>query len=87
MKKSALNMLGVSSPMNQNNGKEEIKTWQSKRINAINRKIKNCANKQAMTENYIDEHWRICNSQARDKEEYKAQCEHEYNDYVNACLE
>ena len=27
MKKSALNMLGVSSPMNQNNGKGEIKTW------------------------------------------------------------
>tara|TARA_R110002020_G_C15925489_1_gene743282 strand:+ start:129 stop:617 length:489 start_codon:yes stop_codon:yes gene_type:complete len=27
MKKSALNMLGVSSPMNQNNKKGEIKTW------------------------------------------------------------
>jgi len=61
--------------------------WKEKRINAINRKIKNCSNKQAMTENYIDEHWRICNSDASNKEEYKAQCEHEYNDYVNACLE
>ena len=67
--------------------KANKQTWQSKRIDAINRKIKNCANKQAMTENYIDEHWRICNSQASNKEEYKAQCEHEYWDYHNACLE
>ena len=67
--------------------KTNNKNWQSKRIDAINRKIKNSRFKQAMTENYIDEHWRICNSQARDKEEYKAQCEHEYWDYHNACLE
>ena len=38
-------------------------------------------------QSYIDEYDRICNSQARDKEEYKAQCEHEHNDYINACLE
>jgi len=71
--------------------KEEIKTWQDKRINAINRKIKNGKAKgysaQHISEAYIDEHWRICNSQAKNKEEYKAQCEHEHNDYVNACLE
>ena len=71
--------------------KEKIKTWQDKRINAINRKIKNGKAKgysaQHISEAYIDEHWRICNSQAKNKEEYKAQCEHEHNDYVNACLE
>tara|TARA_R100000234_G_scaffold114165_1_gene89136 strand:+ start:126 stop:371 length:246 start_codon:yes stop_codon:yes gene_type:complete len=63
------------------------KTWQTKRINAINRKISRVANKRAMTENYIDEHWRICNSQASNKEEYKAECEHQANDYYNACME
>ena len=64
-----------------------VKTWQDKRINAINRKISRVANKQAMTENYIDEHRRICNSQASNKEEYKAECEHQANDYYNACME
>ena len=63
------------------------KNWQSKRIDAINRKIKNSRFKQAMTENYIDEYDRVCNSKASNKEEYKAQCEHEYWDYYNACSE
>ncbi len=58
-----------------------VKTWQDKRINAINRKISRVADKRAMTENYIDEHWRICNSKARNKEEYKAECEHHADDY------
>ena len=35
MKKSALHMLGVSSPMNQNNEKEEIKTWNKGEPNII----------------------------------------------------
>jgi hypothetical protein len=60
---------------------EMVKTWQSKRIDAINRKISRVANKRAMTENYIDEHWRICNSKARNKEEYKAECKHHADDY------
>jgi hypothetical protein len=47
--------------------------WKDKRINAINRKIKNCANKRAMTENYIDEYSKVCNSQAKTKKEYKLQ--------------
>ena len=71
--------------------KVEIKSWQSKRIDAINRKIKSGTAKgysaQNITESYIDEYDRICNSQASNKEEYKAQCEHEHNDYINACLE
>jgi len=48
-----------------------IKTWQDKRINAINRKISRVADKRAMTEKYIDEHWKICNSKASNKKEYK----------------
>ena len=36
-----------------------------------------------MTEHYIEEYDRIYNSKAKNKEEYKAQCEQEYNDYVN----
>ena len=63
--------------------------WKEKRINAINRKIRHGKARgysaQNIAENYIEEHWRICNSNASNKEEYKAQCEHEYNDYVNAC--
>jgi len=54
-----------------------IKTWQDKRINAINRKISRVANKQAMTEKYIDEHWKICNSQANNKRGYKDECKKE----------
>tara|TARA_R100001591_G_C4231091_1_gene151888 strand:+ start:66 stop:287 length:222 start_codon:yes stop_codon:yes gene_type:complete len=65
------------------------KSWQDKRIDAINRKIKKGVEKgysaQNLTECYLDEYDRIYNSQARDKEEYKAQCEHEHNDYINAC--
>ena len=67
------------------NMKTNNKNWQSKRIDAINRKIKNFPySKNIMTENYIDEYSRVCNSKASNKEEYKAQCEHEYWDYYNA---
>ena len=55
--------------------KVEIKTWQDKRINAINRKIKNGGAKgysaQNITEGYIDEYDKICNSKAGSKKEYK----------------
>ena len=54
-----------------------IKSWQDKRINAINRKISRVADKQAMTEKYIDEHWKICNSQANNKRGYKDECKKE----------
>ncbi len=71
--------------------KNSKKDWQSKRIDAINRKIKNGVAKgysaQHITEAYIDEYDRVYNSKASNKEEYKAQCEHEYWDYYNACLE
>ena len=67
--------------------KEEIKNWQSKRIDAINRKIKNFPySKQIITEHYIDEYDRVYNSKAKNKEEYKAQCEHEYNDRLSPDL-
>ena len=50
---------------------KERKTWQDKRIDAMNRKIKRSGNKRAMAENYIEEHFNICNSQAKSKREYK----------------
>ena len=51
--------------------KANTKIWQTKRIDAINRKIKRCSNKRTMTENYIEEHFNICNSKAKSKREYK----------------
>ena len=52
--------------------KTNNKNWQSKRIDAINRKIKNFPySKQIITEHYIDEYDRVCNSQAKSKREYK----------------
>ncbi len=54
---------------------ETRKSWQDKRINAINRKIKKGVAKgysaQHIAENYIEEHFNICNSQAKSKREYK----------------
>ena len=59
--------------------KVERKSWQSKRIDAINRKIKNGMARgysaQNIAENYIEEHWKICNSKASSKKEYKASLE------------
>ena len=52
---------------------KEGKTWQDKRIGAMNRKIKRSGNKRAMAENYIEEHFAVCNSQAKSKREYKQQ--------------
>ena len=51
--------------------KANTKIWQTKRIDAINRKIKNSSFKKAMTENYIEEHFNICNSKVESKREYK----------------
>jgi len=51
------------------------KSWQDRRINAINRKIKKGVAKgysaQSIAENYIEEHFNICNSKAKSKREYK----------------
>ena len=44
-------------------------TWQDKRINAMNRKI---ARKGAhLYDKYIDEHFSVTNSNAKNKKEYK----------------
>jgi hypothetical protein len=55
--------------------KVEIKNWKDKRIDAINRKIKNGVAKgwsaQHITEGYIEEVDRIYNSKANSKKEYK----------------
>ncbi len=69
--------VNISSRTNIDRVAEMVKTWQDKRINAINRKISRVANKQAMTEKYIDEHWKICNSQANNKRGYKDECKKE----------
>ena len=61
--------------------------YRNKFFNRIKDGVAKGYSAQNITESYIDEYDRICNSQARDKEEYKAQCEHEHNDYINACLE
>ena len=66
--------VNISSRTNIDRVAEMVKTWQDKRINAINRKISRVADKQAMTEKYIDEHWKICNSQANNKRGYKDEC-------------
>ena len=50
--------------------KVEIKSWQDKRINAINRKLKKFPCRDT-AEYYAEEYWRICNSKARSKKEYK----------------
>ena len=52
--------------------KANKKSWQSKRIDAINRKIKNFKySKQLITEKYIDEYDLVINSKAKSKREYK----------------
>tara|TARA_R100000655_G_scaffold105051_1_gene152901 strand:- start:173 stop:358 length:186 start_codon:yes stop_codon:yes gene_type:complete len=55
------------------------KSWQDKRVNAINRKIKKGVEKgysaQNLTECYLDEYDRIYRSQASNKKEYKASLE------------
>ena len=59
--------------------KVEIKNWQSKRIDAINRKIRHGKARgysaKIIAENYIEEHYNICNSKAKNKKEYKASLE------------
>ena len=55
------------------------KSWQDKRIDAINRKIRHGKARgysaQSIAENYIEEHYNICNSKAKNKKEYKASLE------------
>tara|TARA_R100000700_G_scaffold13090_1_gene18509 strand:- start:249 stop:440 length:192 start_codon:yes stop_codon:yes gene_type:complete len=52
------------------------KSWQDKRIDAINRKIRHGKARgysaQNIAENYIEEHFNVCNSKAKNKKEYKA---------------
>jgi hypothetical protein len=48
-----------------------VKTWQSKRIDAINRKIKRAARPQAVHEVYMCEYDRVYRSKCKTKKEYK----------------
>ena len=54
-------------------------TWQDKRINAMNRKI--ARQGTHLHQRYIDEHFSICNSNAKNKKEYKL--EKEKNEKTN----
>jgi len=47
-------------------------TWQDRRIDAMNRKIKKSRAKVAMTEKYIDEHGAVSASKAPSKKVYKS---------------
>ena len=51
--------------------KANKKTWQDKRIDAINRKLKKFPYRNTH-EYYADEYWKVCNSKASSKKEYKA---------------
>ena len=50
--------------------------WKERRINAINRKIKNSKNPRAMTEAYMCEYDRVYKSTCKTKKEYKTKHEH-----------
>jgi len=47
-------------------------TWQDRRVDAMNRKIKKAGGKPAMTEKYIDEHGAVSASKAPSKRVYKS---------------
>ena len=47
-------------------------TWQERRIDAMNRKIKKARGKPAMTERFIDEHGAVSASKAPSKKVYKS---------------
>ena len=47
-------------------------TWQDRRIDAMNRKIKKAGGKPAMTERFIDEHGAVSASKAPTKKVYKS---------------
>ena len=46
------------------------KSWQDKRIDAINRKLKKFPCRD-VHEYYVDEYYNVCNSKANSKKEYK----------------
>tara|TARA_E500000318_G_C3534012_1_gene201806 strand:+ start:473 stop:721 length:249 start_codon:yes stop_codon:yes gene_type:complete len=45
--------------------------WKTKRINAINRILSSKGNSRVFHEHFSDEHYRICESKATTKKEYK----------------
>ena len=48
-----------------------VKTWQDKRVAAINRKINNSPNARATTEAYMCEYEKVIESKCKTKKEYK----------------
>ena len=47
------------------------KSFQSKRVDAINRKIERSSNKKAMIDTYVEEYGDITSTKAKNKKEYK----------------
>ena len=50
-----------------------LKSFQSKRVDAINRKIERASNKKAMIDTYVEEYGDITSTKAKNKKEYKAE--------------
>ena len=50
---------------------KEKKSWQDKRIHAMNKVIQKSGNPKVLTEHFIDEYSNVCQSKANNKMEYK----------------
>lgn len=53
------------------------KSWKEKRIDAMNRVIKN---KRLSTLNYLEEYDRVCKSSAKNKKQYKGERRYDYQE-------
>ena len=77
-KRKTLTISGSSTPkkrtviMKKPSKTKLADTWQDRRIDAMNRKIKKSRSKVAMTEKYIDEHGAVSASKAPSKKIYKS---------------
>jgi hypothetical protein len=45
--------------------------WISRRVSAMNRILKSKGNHRSFHEHFIDEHWRLMNTNCKTKKEYK----------------
>jgi hypothetical protein len=51
--------------------KQTATDWVSKRVNAMNRLLNRKGNHRSFHEHFIDEHWRLMNTNCKTKREYK----------------
>jgi hypothetical protein len=64
-------MFGLLKKKVKMSAEKIAKTWQSKRIDAINRKIARAFRPAAIHEVYMDEYERVYRSECKTKKEYK----------------